>query len=65
LISFEQDYSKPVDNQSKKPIEEHWRKHTLAWVTSEDGNVDLKYRGVIDHTLDDEVQTVPPAIRSY
>ncbi|KAL7736302.1 hypothetical protein ACLKA6_014780 [Drosophila palustris] len=61
----EYDYSKPIDNQTKKPLEEHWRKHTLAWVTSDDGQVDLKYRAVIDSTLDDEVQTVPPAIRSY
>ncbi|KAH8297456.1 hypothetical protein KR044_012077 [Drosophila immigrans] len=59
------DYSKPVDGQSEKPLKEHWRKHTLAWVDSDSGKVDLKYRGVIDKTLDDEVQTVPPAIRSY
>ncbi|KAH8405516.1 hypothetical protein KR215_001747 [Drosophila sulfurigaster] len=61
----EYDYSKPLDSQTEKPLEEHWRKHTLAWVDSDSGKVDLKYRGVIDKTLDDEVQTVPPAIRSY
>ncbi|KAH8384662.1 hypothetical protein KR093_004315 [Drosophila rubida] len=60
-----QDYSKPLDSQSEKPLEEHWRKHTLAWVCGDDGKVDLKYRAVIDKTLDNEVQTVPPAIRSY
>ncbi|XP_064537757.1 succinate dehydrogenase [ubiquinone] flavoprotein subunit, mitochondrial [Drosophila montana] len=61
----EYDYSKPLDNQEKKPIEQHWRKHTLAWVCSDEGDIDLKYRPVIDHTLDNEVETVPPAIRSY
>ncbi|XP_023164398.1 succinate dehydrogenase [ubiquinone] flavoprotein subunit, mitochondrial [Drosophila hydei] len=61
----EYDYSKPLESQQKKPIEEHWRKHTLAWVCNDDGDVDLKYRPVIDETLDKEVETVPPAIRSY
>lgn len=58
------DYSKPLEGQTKKPIEEHWRKHTLSWV-DESGKVSIKYRPVIDKTLDDEMHTVPPAIRSY
>ena len=34
--------------------------------SDDDGNVTLKYRPVIDHTLDnDECAWVPPAIRSY
>uniref|UniRef100_T1H3Q7 Succinate dehydrogenase [ubiquinone] flavoprotein subunit, mitochondrial n=1 Tax=Megaselia scalaris TaxID=36166 RepID=T1H3Q7_MEGSC len=61
----EYDYSKPIEGQTKKSIDEHWRKHTLIWVSGDDGKVDIKYRNVIDHTLDNEVQTVPPAIRSY
>lgn len=59
-----QDYSKPIEGQQKKPIEEHWRKHTLSWI-DEAGNVKIDYRPVIDKTLDDEMHTVPPAIRSY
>lgn len=60
-----QDYAKPLEGQSKKPIEEHWRKHTLAWVDQKNGDVAIKYRPVIDKTLDDEMHTTPPAIRSY
>lgn len=59
------DYAKPLEGQTEKPIEEHWRKHTMSW-SDESGNVDLKYRPVIDHTLDnEECASVPPAIRSY
>ncbi|XP_037955664.1 succinate dehydrogenase [ubiquinone] flavoprotein subunit, mitochondrial-like [Teleopsis dalmanni] len=61
----EYDYSKPVDGQQKKPFEQHWRKHTLTWVCGTEGNVDIKFRNVIDKTLDETVTTVPPAIRSY
>lgn len=61
----EYDYSKPLDGQQKKPISEHWRKHTLSWIDDK-GNVTLKYRPVIDETLDSkECKKVPPAIRSY
>jgi succinate dehydrogenase (ubiquinone) flavoprotein subunit len=61
----EYDYSKPIEGQQKKPIEEHWRKHTLAWINNDTGDVSIDYRPVIDKTLDDECKTVPPAIRSY
>ncbi|ALC41853.1 SdhA [Drosophila busckii] len=61
----EYDFSKPLEGQEKKPVEQHWRKHTLSWVKDSQGEIELKYRNVIDHTLDDECQTVPPAIRSY
>lgn len=47
-----------------KPVEEHWRKHSLLWI-DDNGKVDIKYRPVIDKTLDSEMHTVPPAIRSY
>jgi len=61
----EYDYSKPLEGQTEKPLEEHWRKHTMSW-SDDDGNVTLKYRPVIDHTLDnEECAWVPPAIRSY
>lgn len=61
----EYDYSKPIEGQQKKPIEEHWRKHTLTWIDPDTGDVKIDYRPVIDHTLDNECKTVPPAIRSY
>lgn len=58
------DYTKPLDGQTKRPFEKHWRKHTLALVDDK-GKVKLWYRPVIDHTLDKEANTVPPAVRSY
>ena len=64
--SDEFDYSKPLAGQQRKPIEEHWRKHTLTWINPDTGEVNIKYRPVIDHTLgEEECKTVPPAIRSY
>lgn len=61
----EYDYSKPIEGQQKKPITEHWRKHTLTWIDKDSGDVKIDYRPVIDETLDAECKTVPPAIRSY
>lgn len=62
----EYDYSKPVEGQQKKPFDQHWRKHTLTTVDEKTGKVSIRYRPVIDHTLDsNECATVPPAIRSY
>jgi len=61
----EYDYSKPIECQEMKPMEQHWRKHTLLWIDQATGKVEIKYRPVIDATLDDTVKTVPPAIRSY
>jgi succinate dehydrogenase (ubiquinone) flavoprotein subunit len=61
----EYDYKKPLEGQTKKPVSEHWRKHTLA-TTDESGNTTLTYRPVIDDTLDTkECAWVPPAVRSY
>jgi len=61
----EYDYSKPVEGQTKKAYEDHWRKHTLS-KSDEQGQVALEYRPVIDHTLDaEECSWVPPAVRSY
>ncbi|CAH0563985.1 unnamed protein product [Brassicogethes aeneus] len=60
------DYSKPLEGQKKKPIAEHWRKHTLTHIDPKTGKVSITYRDVIDETLDEkECSTVPPAIRSY
>uniref|UniRef100_A0A182PVF3 Succinate dehydrogenase [ubiquinone] flavoprotein subunit, mitochondrial n=1 Tax=Anopheles epiroticus TaxID=199890 RepID=A0A182PVF3_9DIPT len=61
----EYDFSKPLEGQQKKPMEEHWRKHTLTWIDPATGNVTIGYRPVIDETLSEECATVPPAIRSY
>ncbi|KAJ1522246.1 hypothetical protein ONE63_002552 [Megalurothrips usitatus] len=62
----EYDYSKPIEGQTPVPIEKHWRKHTLTRMDPETGKVNITYRPVIDHTLDEkECKTVPPAIRSY
>ena len=63
--SDEYDYSKPLEGQTQVPFEKHWRKHTMSW-TDGNGETTLKYRPVIDHTLDkEECAWVPPAIRSY
>lgn len=62
----EYDYSKPLEGQQKKPIEQHWRKHTLAFLDPSTGKVDLKYRAVIDKVLDtSSIDTIPPKIRAY
>jgi len=62
----EYDYSKPIKDQKPKPMEQHWRKHTLSWVDEDTGKVTLDYRPVIDSTLNEkECAQVPPAIRSY
>ncbi|KAH7704036.1 succinate flavoprotein subunit [Aphelenchoides avenae] len=60
------DYAKPLEGQQKKPIEQHWRKHSIIWQDVDSGKVTLDYRPVIDTTLDKkETDWVPPKIRSY
>jgi len=60
------DYSKPLEGQEAKPMEEHWRKHTLSYYCEKEGKTKLAYRPVIDDTLNaEECKKVPPAIRSY
>ncbi|EGD74508.1 succinate dehydrogenase flavoprotein subunit [Salpingoeca rosetta] len=62
----EYDYTKPIEGQTKLSFDEHWRKHTLSTFDTAKGSVDLKYRPVIDDTLDkQECETVPPVIRVY
>ncbi|XP_043275800.1 succinate dehydrogenase [ubiquinone] flavoprotein subunit, mitochondrial-like [Venturia canescens] len=61
----EYDYKLPLQGQTKLGLSDHWRKHTLTWAT-ENGEICISYRPVIDTTLDDsEAQHVPPAIRVY
>ena len=46
--------------------DQHWMKHTLSWFDEANGEVKLKYRRVIDTTLDEnECKPVPPFKRSY
>merc|ERR1712151_624211 len=48
--------------------DENWMKHTLSFLDKlyvEDAQVVLKYRGVIDQSLDKEMHHVPPAKRVY
>ena len=33
------DYSKPLEGQEAKPMEEHWRKHTLSYYCEKEGKV--------------------------
>merc|ERR1740131_905510 len=62
----EYDYSKPIEGQTRKPVEEHWRKHTLSYQDPVTGKITLSYRPVIDETLSEkECPSVPPAVRSY
>jgi succinate dehydrogenase (ubiquinone) flavoprotein subunit len=44
----------------------NWMKHTLSFQKEEHGDVDLQYRRVISHTLDEaECKAVPPFKRVY
>lgn len=61
----EYDYSTPISGQKIKPLEEHWRKHTLTFAQDDEGCVVIKYRQVIDKTLDDTINSIPPAPRTY
>lgn len=40
----ELDYSKPLEGQKKKQIEEHWRKHTMSYVDCDTGKVRLSWK---------------------
>lgn len=39
----EYDYSKPTENQQPKPLEQHWRKHTLTHIDPRTGDVSIEY----------------------
>ncbi|OQU93906.1 hypothetical protein CLAIMM_00355 [Cladophialophora immunda] len=46
--------------------DEHWMKHTLSWQKTPHGKVELGYRAVTSHTLDEnECKSVPPFKRTY
>ncbi|CAF1166823.1 unnamed protein product, partial [Didymodactylos carnosus] len=56
----------PIANQKKKPIEQHWRKHTLCYTDPQTGKTTLTYRPVTDKTLDEsKCASVPPKPRVY
>jgi succinate dehydrogenase (ubiquinone) flavoprotein subunit len=65
----EYDYSLPLQGQVAKPMEQHFRKHTLTNMDLATGKVNLQYRPVIDHTLEvaghQKVDTIEPQIRKY
>ncbi|XP_063838016.1 succinate dehydrogenase [ubiquinone] flavoprotein subunit, mitochondrial-like [Ostrinia nubilalis] len=61
----EMDYSKSTEGQTKKPLEQHWRKHSTSLVDLASGKVTIGYRPVIDKTLTAEVETIPPVPRVY
>lgn len=45
--------------------DKNWQKHTLTWQKPQ-GKVDLSYRSVVNHTLDEaECAYVPPFKRTY
>lgn len=37
--SDELDYAKPLEGQQRKPVEQHWRKHTLSEINPDTGKV--------------------------
>jgi len=62
----EYDYSQPLEGQKKVLFESHFRKHTLSELDLETGKVNIRYRPVIDSTLDvQKVKTIEPQIRKY
>ncbi|XP_026331828.1 succinate dehydrogenase [ubiquinone] flavoprotein subunit, mitochondrial-like [Hyposmocoma kahamanoa] len=61
----EMDYSKSTEGQTPKPIDQHWRKHSLSVVDLSTGKVTITFRPVVDKPRTDEVKTVPPRPRVY
>jgi len=46
--------------------DENWMKHTLTWQKNPHDKIDIGYRKVIGHTLDEnECKSVPPFARKY
>jgi succinate dehydrogenase (ubiquinone) flavoprotein subunit len=46
--------------------DENWMKHTLTWQKVPHGKVDIGYRAVTMHTLDEnECKSIPPFKRTY
>lgn len=47
----EYDYSKPLEGQQPKPIEQHWRKHTLTTMDPKSGKVNSSISQNSQHIL--------------
>jgi succinate dehydrogenase / fumarate reductase flavoprotein subunit len=45
--------------------DEHWMKHTLAWLDAKTGDVTIDYRPVHTNTMTNEVEYIPPKKRVY
>ena len=45
--------------------DDHWMKHSLAWLPGDSGQSKLDYRPVHMNTLTDEVEPFPPKARVY
>jgi succinate dehydrogenase (ubiquinone) flavoprotein subunit len=46
--------------------DKNWMKHTLTWQKTPHGSVDIGYRSVVAHTLDEnECKAIPPFKRTY
>ncbi|MBL8530322.1 MAG: succinate dehydrogenase flavoprotein subunit [Hyphomonadaceae bacterium] len=45
--------------------DDHWMKHTLAWLDAKTGAVEIDYRPVHTNTMTNEVEYIPPKKRVY
>jgi succinate dehydrogenase / fumarate reductase flavoprotein subunit len=45
--------------------DEHWMKHTLAWLDMESGKARIDYRPVHANTMTNEIEPIPPKKRVY
>jgi len=48
----------------KERDDKNWMKHTMAWIDDQ-GNVDLKYRKVVEKPMTEEMKAIPPKKRVY
>merc|ERR1712045_178540 len=55
----ELDYAKPLEGQTPLPMEQHWRKHTLAFTDGSSGETQLKYRAVMT------IRWMPRSVRQF
>lgn len=59
----EYDYTEKLEGQIKKPLEQHFRKHTMSKINVETGEVEIAYRKVVDQPLDDKIKSIPVTAR--
>ncbi len=45
--------------------DEHWMKHTLAWLDMKTGQATIDYRPVHSYTMTNEIEPIPPKKRVY